>query len=102
MLLWYYLWFIHGLRREEVVPLQYKNINIDEKYIEISKAVYFEHNQPVLKNTKNSDSRRVPIFDIIFDTLKEMFDTHNKNDYIFTNQKRLILNLFKVSRFFFF
>jgi len=77
-----------GLRREEIVPLQYKNINLEEKYIEISNAVYFEHNQPVLKGTKNSDTRKVPIFNIIFDTLKNMFDTHNKNDYIFTNQKQ--------------
>lgn len=75
-----------GLRREEVVPLQYKDINIEEKYISINKAVHFEHNQPVLKNTKNSESRKVPIFDIIFDTLKNMFDTHKKSDYIFPNR----------------
>lgn len=86
MRLWYYLWYIHGLRREEIVPLQYKDINIEEKNIKINKAVYFEKNQPNLKNTKNSEQRQVPIFDIIFDTLKEMFDTHKKSDYIFPNR----------------
>lgn len=86
MRLWYYLWYIHCLRREEIVPLQYKNVNIKEKYIKINKAVYFEKNQPNLKNTKNSEQRQVPIFDIIFDTLKEMFDTHKKSDYIFPNR----------------
>ena len=75
-----------GLRREEVVPLQYKDINIDEKYILINKAVYFEKNQPHLKPTKNSEQRKVPIFNILFDTLKSMFDTHKKNDYIFPNR----------------
>lgn len=68
-----------GLRREEVVPLQYKDINIDEKYILINKAVYFEKNQPHLKPTKNSEQRKVPIFNILF-------DTHKKNDYIFPNR----------------
>ena len=75
-----------GLRREEIVPLQYKDINICEKYILINKAVYFEKNQPNLKNTKNSEQRQVPIFNIIFDTLKNMFDTHKKSDYIFPNR----------------
>jgi len=75
-----------GVRREEVVPLQYKDINFEEKYIKINKAVYFEKNQPTLKTTKNSEQRQIPIFNILFDTLKTMFDTHKKSDYIFTNR----------------
>lgn len=76
-----------GLRREEVVPLRYKDINIKEKYIIIDKAIYFEKNQPILKETKNCETRKVPIFNIIFDTLKTMFDTHKPNEIIFPNQK---------------
>jgi len=80
------------LRREEIVPLKYRNINIEEKYIKITNAVHFEHNQPILKETKNREIRKIPIFDIIFDTLKEMFDTHNPNEYIFTNKKNGIMS----------
>lgn len=76
-----------GLRREEIVPLQFKDVNIEEKYIVINKAIYFEKNQPILKNTKNCGTRKVPIFNIIYDTLNIMFNTHKKNDYIFPNKK---------------
>lgn len=76
-----------GLRREEVVPLQYKDLNLEDRNIVIDKAVYFENNQPILKNTKNCEKRKVPIFDILYDTLKSMYDSHSPNDYIFPNQK---------------
>ena len=60
--------------------------DVDEKYILINKAVHFEKNQPHLKPTKNSEQRKVPIFNILFDTLKSMSDTHKKSDYIFPNR----------------
>ena len=74
-----------GLRREEIVPLQYKDINIDEKYILINKAVHFEKNQPILKSTKNKETRRVPIFDILYYDLKSLKESHNDNEYVFPN-----------------
>ncbi|MCI8485782.1 MAG: site-specific integrase [Clostridia bacterium] len=89
---------MHGLRREEIVPLQYKNLNLEEKYIKISDAVYFEHNQPILKSTKNEDKRKVPIFNVLFDTLKDMFDTHKKSDYIFPNKKQEIMSATSIRR----
>ncbi len=74
-----------GLRREEIVPLQYKDINIEEKYILINKAVHFEKNQPIIKNTKNAEARRVPIFDVLYYDLKRLKETHKNNDYVFPN-----------------
>lgn len=74
-----------GLRREELVPLQYKDVNLDNKYILINKAVHFEKNQPILKKTKNTEIRKVPIFNIIYDKLKEMKEEHSDDDYIFPN-----------------
>lgn len=47
-----------GLRREELIPLKYEDI---DEMIHINKAVYFEHNQPKLKTTKNEISRNIPI-----------------------------------------
>lgn len=81
-----------GLRREEFVPLQYKDINLKEKYITIDKAVTFINNQPVLKDTKNGDSRKIPIFDIIYKELKELKESHKKNDYIFPNTKNKMMS----------
>ena len=50
-----------GLRREELIPLRYEDIDGD--VIHINKAVYFEHNQPVIKTTKNELSRDVPLLE---------------------------------------
>ncbi len=74
-----------GLRREELVPLQYKDINLDEKYIFINKAITFQKNQPVIKKTKNEEVRKVPIFDILYDKLENLKSTHKPNEYIFPN-----------------
>lgn len=81
-----------GLRREEIVPLKYKDINLDEKYVLINKAVHFQNNQPIIKNTKNEESRKVPIFDMIYSHLKAMKETHQDNDYIFTNARGGIMS----------
>lgn len=52
-----------GLRREEVIPLTYEDINFKNNNITINKAVSLEHNQPVLKKTKNETTRIVPLLD---------------------------------------
>lgn len=74
-----------GLRKEEVVPLQYKDIDLDTKYVTINKAVNFIHNTPKLKTTKNGSIRKVPILDIIYDRLLELKLQHNNKDYVFPN-----------------
>ncbi len=74
-----------GLRREELVPLQYKDIDLDNKYILINKAITFQNNQPVIKKTKNEESRKVPIFNILYNKLDELKKSHKDKDYIFTN-----------------
>jgi len=75
-----------GLRREEIVPLQYKDIDIDNKYITINKAVHFSKNQPIVKKTKNEDIRKVPILDILYDKLKNLKKDHKNSEYIFHNK----------------
>lgn len=75
-----------GLRREEIVPLQYKDIDLNDKYITINKAVHFNSNQPVIKKNKNEDVRKVPVLDILHDKLKELKNTHKTTDYIFPNK----------------
>lgn len=75
-----------GLRREEIVPLQYKDIDIDNKYITVNKAVHFSNNQPVIKKTKNEDIRKVPILDILYDKLKELKEDHKSKEYVFPNK----------------
>lgn len=71
-----------GMRKEEIVPLTVKDINLENKTISINKAVTFIHNQPVIKSTKNRKSRTVPIPDIIIDRVSFLIK-NNKNGYIF-------------------
>lgn len=74
-----------GLRREELVPLQYKDLNFEEKYILINKAITFQNNQPLIKKTKNEEIRRVPLFNLLYDKLYELSLSHKSCDYIFPN-----------------
>ena len=63
----------------------YKDINLEEKYILINKAITYKNNQPVIKKTKNEEIRKVPIFNILYDNLKNLKEKHNNDDYVFTN-----------------
>lgn len=74
-----------GLRKQEVIPLQYKDIDLDNKYISVNKAVELIHNQPVIKKTKNEDNRKVPILNVIYNKLEDMKSKHSDNDYVFPN-----------------
>lgn len=72
-----------GLRREELIPLTYEDIKQD--YICINKAVYFEHNQPKLKTTKNENSRNIPVLE----NIKPFLNGHG---LIFPNEKGLMMS----------
>jgi integrase len=81
-----------GLRREEIIPLQYKDINLEGKYILINKAVHFSHNQPVIKATKNYETRKVPIFNILYPQLETLKQSHKDNEYIFPNTLKKMMS----------
>ena len=87
-----------GLRRGEIIPLQYKDIDIQNKFISVNKAVYIDTNQPEIKDTKNHENRIVPIFNVLFDKLKEMKDTHNANDFVFPNKHNGIMSQTSIRR----
>ena len=70
-----------GVRKEELVPITYEDIDYDKKTLRINKAVHFEKNQPILKKTKNTEIRFVPIVDELFSLLD-----HNTG-LLFPNQK---------------
>ena len=80
VVLLFYLCFIHGLRREEIAPLLYEDIDIDNKTVTINKAVHWEKNKAFVKKTKNEDVRKVPILDIIYNKVKELKEQHKDTD----------------------
>lgn len=73
-----------GMRREEIIPLTKNDIDLENKNILINKAVTFVNSKPILKTTKNTKSRVVPLLDCIYDDVVEL--VHNTDDLIFTKE----------------
>jgi integrase len=71
-----------GLRRGEAIALTLKDIDFTNNTLSINKAVYFDVNTPVLKDTKNGVHRIVPIPNEAILTLKQYCDKHVVN-YLF-------------------
>ena len=76
-----------GIRREEVAPLLYKDIDTDKWLVTINKAVHWEKNQAEVKRTKNKSIRKLPIVKNIQKKIKSMKDAHKDNELIFPSQK---------------
>ena len=76
-----------GIRREEVAPLLYKDIDTDKWLVTINKAVHWEKNQAEVKRTKNKSIRKIPIVKNIQKKIKSMKDAHKDNELIFPSQK---------------
>lgn len=74
-----------GLRREEIIPLRYEDIDFENKKINITKAVHFENNQPRLKSTKNTEHRWIPL-------LQNIDLDKNRKGYIFPNTKNKMMS----------
>ena len=81
-----------GLRRGEVLALRWCDINFEQEYIEVNKAIEIVHGASVLKNSTKTDAgmRRVDMIQILIDSLKTYRRSHPQiqdNDLILTNNK---------------
>lgn len=77
-----------GLRRGEALALQFKDIDFENKEIDVHKSVYYENNVAHVKSTKTANSeRKVVLLDVLADKLPK----GKPNDYVFsaTGQKPL-------------
>lgn len=72
-----------GIRREEVAPLLYKDIDIKNWTLTINKAVHWEKNRPQIKDTKNGTERKLPILKVIQKRIKTMKMGHKDNELVF-------------------
>jgi len=77
-----------GMRKEEIVPITIHDVDLINKTISINKAVTFIHNQPVLKTTKNKKSRIVPILDIIYNQVENLYNSaiKEKRELLFVKE----------------
>ena len=73
-----------GMRRGEIIALDWKDIDFKNKCIKVSKSVVFHGNKPVVSPTKTKSSNRtVPILDILYCALveyrKKYIEAYGKN-----------------------
>ena len=74
-----------GIRRGELIPLTWADIDFNKKYISINKSVEFIRNQPVVKagGKSSSATRLVPIPQILVDYLLNFIQTQKpKSKYV--------------------
>lgn len=70
-----------GCRKGEALALQYGDIDLKNKKIRISKAVYFVGNQPQIKQPKtDAGTREIPLLD----KLAPYIPKGKKSDYVFS------------------
>ena len=71
-----------GLRRGEILALQYKDVDRDNNCIHVSKSVYYEGNTPYLKEPKtDAGNRKV----LLTKDLAMLIPSGKKNAYIFSD-----------------
>lgn len=84
--LYAYLMLYTGLRRGEMLALKWADIDIENKLINVNKAVEYINNQPHLKTTKTSSGiRKVPILDNVLPYLTKQ--PENKDMFIFGDDR---------------
>ena len=72
--------FYTGMRRGEILALQYSDIDRTAGFITVSKSVCYPSNHPIIKQPKTeAGKRRV----ILIPQLAELIPTGNPDDYIF-------------------
>ncbi len=78
-----------GLRREEILALQWEAVYLDEEapYLEVRKAWHTENNRPVILNElKTSSSRRkIPLPDQLAECLRKVRET-SESAYVIANR----------------
>lgn len=74
---------LSGLRKQEILALQWKDINFDENIISVTKAVEHVGQTPSIKSTKTeSGVREVPLLNILKERL--LTERGDPNAYIFS------------------
>lgn len=87
-----------GIRREELACLEYRDIDTENKFIYINKAVHYKHNQAIIKSTKNEYNRKIPILNILYNKLVALKKIHKNSDYVFPNTSNKIMSETSIKR----
>ena len=73
-----------GMRRGELLALQFKDIDLERGIIKVCKSIYYTGNDPILKEPKTKrGNRSVPLLE----PLQALLPTGKPNDYVFGGSK---------------
>ncbi len=77
-----------GIRPEEAVALTIADVDLNNKLLNINKAVSLAKNQPQLKATKNLKNRKIPIPNFLIKSLEKEVDYRSENGikYLFAKE----------------
>lgn len=78
-----------GMRRGEILALQYSDIDFKEKQINVSKSVYHISDKAYIKKPKTSAGIRKVV---LLPQLEKLIPKMSNNDYIFNDNGKLITN----------
>ncbi len=88
-----YIALLTGLRKGEILALQWKDIDFNENIIHVTKSIYYEHNRPKIKAPKTeSGIRMVPLLDALKERLLKVENRHPNNFIICDEQGEPISN----------
>ncbi len=92
------LFYVFGLRPEELRALTPGSIDLKRKELYIFSAVAFDDNKPYIKDTKNHEHRILPIPDAIIPEVKKYLDDL-KCLYLFHNSEMQLMTKSNFRRF---
>lgn len=78
-----YLLYYTGMRGEEIRALTKFDFNFTRKEISVSKAVTFDKNEPLLKDTKNNKHRIIPMSDALISVCEPYLATLKHTNLFF-------------------
>lgn len=76
-----------GMRKGELLALQWKDIDLNNNIIHVTKSTYFISNNPYIKDTKTEAGNRNII---LLDCLKEKLSPQAPDEYVFNKNGRMI------------
>lgn len=80
-----YIALLAGLRRGEILALQWKDIDFENKIISVTKSIYYEGNKACIKEPKTkAGTRIVPLLDTLYNILLPL--KSNSEHFIVCNE----------------
>ena len=80
-----------GLRKEELVPLKLKDVDLEKNVVNVNKAVVLESKKQEVKSVKNKKPRYVPIPNLLLEQLKCIKSNPDANAYLFSMRNKKML-----------